>query len=533
MSRVVKRDVELRPHGLDTGPSLFDRISLQQPPTALSIHHGVAPGYDHVLDPGVDERMLELFARADDPSDAIELRDLYLGRLECETGRPLRPWQVERWRASRVRRTVHAEDVLNARSTVRFVKETFNTYFRDDLYGALRSERHLILSSGSVDEAEWGLPEALKACVRYALDRDWYGYSDSLGRAAAREAIAAYESARIRGDGYTLDNVAVTMGATSAVSGLVDMLLTGNAAREPALCAIPNYPALVASIERRGPTRLVPLACRAGEVSLTPLIEALTPATPLVLLQTVSNPTGALVREADLARLIRAASPSTMILLDECHEWLGPMAPAAPERRATNVIRVSSISKTWSAPGLKIGWVLADPSLISDYYEYASTSFGGPPSFFYTLIEVLARMERWVGAGLDEAGPVELAEFEPGYRLGFDALSAAYRNYRSERLARDDSLRKLREATVDGLADVGALVIAPRYSINMAVSFQGYLDSYSCFRDLLADTGVSLFPGLLTFCLSGSACRVTSARPQWQIAEALSRLKMRTTGPRA
>ena len=515
---------------LDENKSLFHRVeSIRSihsvPPVPPAIGHRVADHPDHGLDPTVDDRMLEIFRRAADPNDPIELRDLWLGRVECETGRILRPKQAELWRTSHARRSFLADEVFNSRAAVRFVKEMFNAYFRDDLYGELRSVDNLILSSGSVDEQEFGLPEVLKACVRYALDRDWYGYSDSRGRTSAREAIAAYESARITGRSYTVDNVAITLGGTSAMSGLADMILSERTTRQPALCAIPNYPALVESVARRSATRLVPLPCRNGEVSLAPLIDALTPATPLVLLQTVANPTGAVVPEEELVRLIRAASSTTMIILDECHEWLGPLKPSAPERAAGNVIRVSSISKTWSAPGLKIGWILADAAFIAEYYEYASTSFGGPPSFFYTLVEVLARMERWVMAGLESTSVSELREFEAGYGLSINSLQTAFQSYRCERLARDSSLARLRAATVQGLAGTGAIALPPRYSINIAVDFPGYSDSYRCFRELLSETGVSVFPCLLTFCMSGGTCRVTSARPWHQLAKAVTRIK--------
>lgn len=67
-----------------------------------------------------------------------------------------------------------------------------------------------------------------------------------------------------------------------------------------------------------------------------------------------------------------------MILLDECHEWLGPKQVFSKVRAASNVIRVSSLSKNWSAPGVKAGWIMADAAFIASYYEYASTSFGGP-----------------------------------------------------------------------------------------------------------------------------------------------------------
>ncbi|MFC9931848.1 aminotransferase class I/II-fold pyridoxal phosphate-dependent enzyme [Streptomyces sp. NPDC127190] len=475
--------------------------------------------------PVVDDATLEVFQRAVDPEDAYELRDLWLGRVEHRLGtRTLRPEQAERWRNSTVRRQVTAEEVLTSRATVRFVKELFNSYFRDDLYGRLRPDARYILSGGSVDEEQWGLPETIKDTLRYALSRDWYGYSDSCGRTPAREAVAAYESARIADVTYTAENVALTMGGTFAVSSLADFVLSGSTHTSPALCAIPNYPPLVEAIARRTPVRLVPVSSDGGVMSVDPIIAALTPDTPFVMLQTAANPTGAGVREADLERLIRAASPNTMILLDECHEWLGPKREFGKFRAASNVIRVSSLSKNWSAPGVKAGWIVADAAFIASYYEYASTSFGGPPSFLYTAIEVLARMERWLITGVTEVGAAELAEFEETYELGRAGLQSAYDSYRQERDSRESALTTLRDASVGRLAEV-AHVLRPEYSINAAAVFDRWDDSYLCFRELLRETGVSVYPGILNFGFGSGVVRLTTARSWTDLSPAFDRIR--------
>ncbi|MEU0008312.1 pyridoxal phosphate-dependent aminotransferase [Streptomyces sp. NPDC006314] len=482
-------------------------------------------GADPLFLPGVDDRTLDVYNRAVDPRDPFELRDLWLGRVDAESGdHAARPWMADRWRASRVRRSITPEEVLASRTTVRFIKELFNFFFRDDLYGDLRSDDHLMLSGGAVDEEEWGLPEVLKECIRYALERDWYGYSDSCGRMQAREAVAAYESARIPGARYEAGNIALTMGGTVAVSSMADFIISRSGPRSaPALCATPNYPPLVESIACRTGTRLVPLAAQDGRMSVGPLLAALSPDTPLVLLQTAANPTGAGVDEADLVRLVNALPPTTLILLDECHEWLGPANRLSTARAARNVVRISSLSKHWSAPGIKAGWIIADSDLITEYYEYASTHFGGPASFFYTLIEVLARMERWRITGLRAVGTEQVREFEDSYGLTTDRLQAAYDNYAAERNARERGLLLLRDATHARLSEF-ATAIRPRYSINTAVTMPGWDDSYRCFRDLLRETGVSTYPGILNFCFSGGVVRLTSARRWQDIDAAVSRL---------
>lgn len=509
-----------------TQPALFADLPPHRPvPRPLSPPQPSRLPPAASLTPFVDERTIDLFERVEDPRDPLALRDLFLARIEAELPDG-RPDLAELWTRSRRRRVVSVEEILTARVTARFVKELFNAFFRDDLYGRLRSDKHVILSSGSVDETAFGLPGALRACIRHAVDRDWYGYSDSRGRGPSREAVAAFENATVQGAPYDETNICLTLGGTFAISAVADFVLhcwrpPGD---DPVLCALPNYPPLVEAIARRHPVRLVPLSCDTAGGSLQPLIAALTPRTPMVLLQTVINPTSTGFAEAELERLLAAASPDTVVVLDEAHECLGSPRQRSALRAAPHVVRVVSLSKMLSTPGLKLGWLTASRDFVRDYYEYASTSYGSPASVFYLFIEVMARMERWRLEGREDAGPVELAEFEPVYGLTEATLSTAFRAYCRERTDRDDALVALRDAVVARLHGLPFDVVTPSHSINLAVHPHGALDGYRWFRTALTQVGVAVYPAVLNACLGGGWVRLTAARDPAVVLDAIDRL---------
>src|SRR5689334_7168938 len=52
----------------------------------------------------VDERLVEVFRRAANPADPLELRNLYLGQVEASLRRVERPELADMWTSSRVRR---------------------------------------------------------------------------------------------------------------------------------------------------------------------------------------------------------------------------------------------------------------------------------------------------------------------------------------------------------------------------------------------------------------------------------------------
>ncbi len=469
----------------------------------------------------VSPLIAEAYRRAPAPLTPRGLRDTFLALVEhvLDGGR-LAP-----------RSTSHDEDVLSHPATAGFVKELFNSFFRDELYGRYRDDSHVIFSSGSPHEPTFPLPNSLKSCVHMALDRDWYGYSDSRGRSASRQAVAALESQRVAGADLTEANVALTMGGTFAAGCLFDFLLSGRrTSPEPALCAVPNYAPLVTSLSNRAPVRLVETPTVAGFTDLSGLLDAVNPTTPLVFLQTVTNPTGVRVRAEQLAELHRRVAPTTPIVLDEAHDCYGPDWQLPHCLASDNVIRIASLSKRLSIPGIKLGWIVAAESVIAEYYEYASTMYGGPSSFFYLLIEVAARFQRWTTRRVTELSAEDLREFEPAYGFDLPQLQAMFDDYVASGQRRHRHIDRLRLRFGTELSRMDHDVTDAQYSVNLAVHPPAGMDGWIYYRRLLADAGVAVFPGILTMSFGGPLVRMTVARADDEITEGLRRMKKLQAG---
>lgn len=514
-----------------TSPKLFE-VWERSPASTTCAPTGdrTAPGLAHNPLPGravvatVGPRTIDLFERARNLDDEMELRDLFVGRVESELGpQARRPHLAAEWRESRRRRSVSPEEVLDLPVTPRLVKELFNFFFRDDLYGTLRDEDTAILSSGAADEGEFGLPQSLKDCVAYAMDRDWYGYSDSRGRIPTRMAIARLENVHVPGAHYTDQSISVTMGTTFAMNAVADFVFRRRPA-EPALVLAPNYPPLVATIGRRAPTRIIPTSSGGAATDIAPLIAALRPDTPMVMLQTVTNPTGVAVDEADLERLIAAASPSTMIVLDEAHECFGPSRRRSSLRAAPNVVRLVSLSKSLSTPGLKLGWIASSPEFGREFYEYASSSYGGPPSVFALLVEVATLFQRWRLEGVTEVSHEELGELDVNSGVRLNGLQRAYASFVDEMERRDDGIIESRTWISDALAEHGFESVPAPYSLNVATLVPGIDDPYVFFRQAMDHANTAVYPGTLNFLFDDRCVRITTARPMSVLSAGVERL---------
>lgn len=398
---------------------------------------------------------------------------------------------------------------LPDQNKISLVKDIFNTYFKDHLYGIYRSDSNIILSSGSVDHRMYSIPDSLKYFIYYALEKDWYGYSDSRGRLQSRRALADYENTFFSGEHpYISDNICVTMGATAVIASLFSFIRknttnTSAVISSPAICVIPNYPPLVKAMAQSFDVKLVEVDCTQDDISLAPVIESVDSNTPVVFLQTVINPSGKKVSEDSLEKLINSVPENTLIILDECHECFGDRHISVSRSRK-NVIRVKSLSKEFLSPGIKLGWFIADSAFITEYYEHASSSYGSPASIFYFLLEGLAIFEthKRMGEKLD-------VQFFSEYDIDHEHLNKLYEEYvlcaqENERLVLEN-----RKFTIQRLQQSGFDVVSPTHSINVLFSVPDNRDSYSIFLDLLKEKHVSVYPGILNFIFSKPFIRIS------------------------
>ena len=332
-------------------------------------------------------------------------------------------------------------------------------------------------------------PEPVLAAARRALDSEPVGYTDALGIAPLRQAIAAHYQAQY---GIAVDSgeVVVTTGSSAA------FLLAFLAAFEPGdrvALAIPGYPAYRNILSALG---IEPVLIAVGEdthYQPTPELLASLGRLDGLIVASPANPTGTMIGAAELGRLATwCRDRSIRLISDEIYHGITYETAAATARAlGREAVVVNSFSKYYSMTGWRLGWMLVPPDLARSVECLAQNFYISPPALSQSA-----------------ALPVF------GCRGELDGHVARYRANRDLLIRTLGAAGLTRFAPAEGAfylyVDISSLTI----------------DSEKFCRRLLAETGIAVTPGRdFDPVAGGDWVRFSFAGSTESVAEAARRLK--------
>jgi aspartate aminotransferase len=188
-------------------------------------------------------------------------------------------------------------------------------------------------------------------------------YTATAGTAELRDAIA-------RGAGVARENTIVSTGAKQVIANA--MLATLDPGDEVIMPA-PFWTSYADMVRlASGIPVIVPCQAETGfKLSATALRAAITPRTRWLMLNSPSNPSGAVYSEGEIREIahVLESYPQVMLLSDEIYRELAfvpfASAPAAAPALADRTLVVDGVSKAWSMTGWRIGWGIGPAPLIS------------------------------------------------------------------------------------------------------------------------------------------------------------------------
>lgn len=230
-----------------------------------------------------------------------------------------------------------------------------------------------------------GPRELIDRAVATLAGGEAHQYAPGRGIAPLRRAIAGHQR---RHYGLDLDpetEVVVTTGATEAIAAAIFALVDPG---DEVVMLAPAYDSYAAVVQLAGGVRRdVVLHAPDFALDVEALRAAISPRSRVLLLNTPHNPTGAVLNDAELAAVAAVAIEHDLVVVsDEVYEHLvfdgGRHTPIATlPGMAERTLTVSSVGKTFSVTGWKIGWASGPAALIDAVVaakQFLTYTSGGP-----------------------------------------------------------------------------------------------------------------------------------------------------------
>jgi aspartate/methionine/tyrosine aminotransferase len=314
-------------------------------------------------------------------------------------------------------------------------------------------------------------PDFIRQAAIDALASGDTFYTQNLGIPELRETIAGYVSRLHRAT--SVEHIAVTN------SGMSALMLAAQALVEPTdrvVAVTPLWPNLVEIPKILGAeVETVPLQFSScgWSLDLQRLMDALTPATRAVFINSPNNPTGWTIdRASQQAILGHCRRHGIWIVADDAYERLvyDGIANGAPAVAPSfldvadceeRVISTNTFSKSWLMTGFRLGWLVIPRKLMADMPKLIEYNTSCAPPF------------------VQRAGMVAIRHGEP----------VVARTAARFRTARDYLVERLRELP-------GIEIAPPPGAMYAFFRVDGVRDSLALCKRLVSDAGLGLAPGI-------------------------------------
>ena len=325
----------------------------------------------------------------------------------------------------------------------------------------MRAKGQQIISF-SIGEPDFPTPAHIVEAAKKALDEGFTKYTGSAGISELRQAIAE-KSSRENGIPAKPENVLVSPAKHCIFIAVTSLVDSGDEVIIPDPCWISYEP--IVRLAGGKPVLLKATEETNFELSPEAVAEAITDRTRMMIINSPSNPGGSVFSRETMRGLTDLARDHDLyILSDEIYEKLiyegKHYSPAAFDGMFEKVVTINGFSKTYSMTGWRVGWLVADKPLVTEFSKVQE----------HTITCCTAFAQKGAVAAL--RGPTAPVE-------------AMVREFKARRELMAKGLKRL--GVFDFQMPKGAFYIFPKYSMKT--------DSRSLAEKILKEANVALTPG--------------------------------------
>jgi len=248
---------------------------------------------------------------------------------------------------------------------------------------ALKAQGHPVISLAA-GEPDFPTPEPIRSAIITALEEGFTKYTPTSGLPELKKAVASKIS-RDQGLDVEPAQVAISCGAKHSLYNIIQVLINPG---DEVVIPCPYWVSYPEMVKLAGGKPVFVETSQNNFLMTADLLEkALTPKSRLVLLNSPSNPTGAVLNRSQLEAIARLLQKKNLFCIsDEIYEYYvfdGNLHVSIAQLLANwedHVAIVNGVSKSYAMTGLRIGYTVAHPRLIQKIGILQDHSTSNPTS---------------------------------------------------------------------------------------------------------------------------------------------------------
>ncbi|TAM84162.1 MAG: pyridoxal phosphate-dependent aminotransferase [Acidobacteria bacterium] len=226
-------------------------------------------------------------------------------------------------------------------------------------------------------EPDFPTPDNIKKAAIEAINQNFTKYTPTSGTKELKEAIVE-RHAKDFGSDYRIEECLVTVGGKQAIFEAVAATINHG---DEVILPVPYWVSYLDIVNYAG-GRVVPIETREAEgfqLRAAEVERLITPKTRLIIVNSPNNPTGAVVPDDEMEKLLALAKNRNVLLMsDECYcqflyDGRKPFSLGRSGDR-DHLIITGSLSKTYAMTGWRVGFALGSKSLMSNMLNLQSHS---------------------------------------------------------------------------------------------------------------------------------------------------------------
>jgi aspartate aminotransferase len=246
----------------------------------------------------------------------------------------------------------------------------------------LRSQGADVVDFGA-GEPHFATPQHIKDAAIAAIQANFTKYTAVAGTAELRDAIVQRHAADFASE-YRRDEVIASTGGKHALFNAIQVLVDHG---DEVILPVPYWVSFKDIIRYAGGVPVLVETDESKNFALTAemVLRKVTPRTKAIILNSPSNPSGAVMKPKDVAEIIRMAHERGIwTVSDECYVYLNytdrNFSIGALREYRDRMLIVGSLSKTYAMTGWRLGYALAPAAVVGAMAKLQSQSTSNPTS---------------------------------------------------------------------------------------------------------------------------------------------------------